>query len=68
MIRTPIKILAKPRGQHAKIVERKAILQRFVKAKKIDKQYKEPITESDGTLDYDYDSKEIHLTASSSVW
>ena len=23
--------------------------------------YKEPITESDGTLDYDYNSKEIHL-------
>ena len=29
--------------------------------KKIDKLYKEPVTKSDGSLDYDYDSKEIHL-------
>ena len=40
-------------------MERKTILQEFVKAKKVDKLYKEPITESDGTVDYD--SKEIHL-------
>ena len=38
--------------------------------KKIDKLYKEPITESDGSLDYDHDSEEIHpdkMTALCSV-
>ena len=53
----PHKSTCKAKGLTCKIVGRKTILQGSVKAK----LYEEPITKSDGTLNYGYDSNEIYL-------
>ena len=57
----PHKATCKAKGATCKNCGKKNHFSRVCESKKIDKLYKEPITKSDGTLDYDYDSKEIHL-------
>ena len=57
----PHKGTCKAKGTTRKNCGKKNHFARVCESKKIDKLYKEPITESDGTVDYDYDSKEIHL-------